>query len=184
MASSMCLILVMCGIFISTVSGVRVDTQRGYRLCPGKQLGRIVSIEADGPGCINRNGQAQWPCLAIPGKAGTFSISFMHDKRGGFNNIDTSIHANVKIRALFGIRRKEPIRGEVRKNACSLAYTQTARGPQYGCPINPGIVYTINKTVNVPRDISRAERNMNVELKLTDTKGNTIVCFTAPMLKA
>ena len=175
------LMLVMC-ICIATGNALRADTQIGFKICPGKQLGRIVSVEADGPGCRRSNGQAQWPCLAIPGRAGIFSISFIHEKLGGFNNIDSSIHANVKLRFPFNIKQRVPIKGEVRKDACPEAYYQTARGPQYGCPILPGVVHTISKTVSVPRNIRMAERNMNLEVKITDTKGNTIVCFTAPMI--
>ena len=188
MTSSMCLrkllklMLVMC-ILISIGSAIRVDNKSGFKMCPGKQLGHIVSVEADGPGCRGSNGQAQWPCLAIPGRAGIFHISFIHEKPGGFNNIDSSIHAIVKIRGIFNIKQRVSIKGEDEKNACSETYYQTeARGPQYGCPIHPGIVHTISKTVSVPRAIRLAERNMNLEVKITDTKGNTIICLTAPMI--
>ena len=187
MASAMCLskvlklMLVMC-IFIETGSAIRVDKQRGFKMCPGRQLGRIVSIEGGGPGCRKSNGKAQWPCLALPGRAGTFSISFTHETPGGFNKIDSSIHALVKLRGLFNIKQRVPIRGEAKKNACPETSSQTARGPQRGCPIRPGVVHTITKTVSVPGAIRLAERNMNLEVKLTDTKGNTIICFTAPMI--
>ena len=48
--------------------------------------------------------------IALPGRAGIFSILFVHDKPGGFNNIDSPFHAIVKI---------EHTKGEVRKNFCS-----------------------------------------------------------------
>ena len=187
MASSMCMrkvlkLMLVISICIVTGSAIRVDKQRGFKLCPGRQLGRIVSVEGGGAGCRKSNGQTQWPCLAIPGRAGTFSISFTHETPGGFNKIVSSIHAIVKLRGLFNIKQRVPIQGEARKNACSETSSQTARGPQRGCPIRPGVVHTINKKVKVPGAVRLAERNMNVEVKITDTKGNNIVCFTVPMI--
>merc|ERR1712008_503723 len=60
MASSMCMrkvlkLMLVISICIVTGSAIRVDKQRGFKLCPGRQLGRIVSVEGGGADCRKSN---------------------------------------------------------------------------------------------------------------------------------
>jgi len=161
--------------------GLRADLNAGFKMCPGRQLGRVVAAEVDGPGCINHNGQPQWPCHVIPGKDGVFKISFMHQNRNALDYIESSIHANVKLRFSF-IEQSIPIAGEANQNACPHTFYHSVIGPYYGCPIQQNVVHTIQKTVTVPNSVRFAQSNLNIEFKLTDRRGNNIICFMAPMV--
>ena len=173
------LLLVICYLFTAG-SALRADLQRGFKMCPGKQLGRLVSVDVNSTSCWRPNGELQWPCLAITGNSGVFTTSFIHDQPSAFNNIYISIHALVKVR-FFGFSK----RIEVKKNVdyCPYTYYESVEGPYYGCPIQPGVVHTIQKTFTVPSGLAFVQKYINIETKLTDWKGDTIVCFTFPMIK-
>lgn len=161
--------------FIPTNGQLRADLSKGFKLCPGKQVGRIVSVEVDGPGCYRRNGQAQWPCFLYPGRAGTYRVSFTHNLPNPLTTVKSSIHAIAKYRGFLsrsGVRHI-PFFGEVNKNAC----------PAIGCPVRPGSVHIIEKTFKVPGSVRLAEQNMKIEFKLTTgRRKDTIICFIVPAI--
>ena len=168
------LLLVMCYPITSISASTRADLQRGFKLCPGNQLGRVVSVEADGPGCKRRNGLPQWPCFIRPGQDGIFRVSFVHDQPSEFITITSSIHAIVTLSHLLNIKKHLGLPGEVNEYACDHI--------QPGCPIPPGIVHSIEKKVIVPNSVMFMKQNMDVEFKITDKNGENIICFTAPII--
>ena len=133
------LLLVMCCTITSISASTRADLQRGFKLCPGNQLGRVVSVETDGPGCKRRNGLPQWPCFIRPGQDGVFRVSFVHYQPSEFITITSSIHAIVTFSHLLNIKKHLGLPGEVDEYACDHI--------QPGCPIPPGIVHSIQKKV-------------------------------------
>ena len=176
------LFLVMCFLVING-NALRADHQKGFKMCPGKQLGHVVSVEAEGPGCKRRNGQDQWPCFVYPGRDVIFKISFIHEESVAFTSIESSIYGIVKLRGFgrFTGNRRMGLKGEVEKDACSETYW-TANGLHFGCPIQAGVVHTIQKIITVPTTVRFAQQNMDVEFKLTNSRGDTIICFTAPII--
>ena len=173
------LMLVICYLF-TVGTALRADLQRGFKMCPGQQLGVLVSVEVNSTSCWRPNGELQWPCLAITGNEGVFTISFIHEQPSSFNHIYSSIHALVKVR-FFGFSQQ--IEVENNNDICRHTYYESVEGPYYGCPIQPGVVHTIQRSLSVPGGLAFVQRNMDVEFKLTDKKGDTIVCFTSPMVK-
>ncbi|CAL4062015.1 unnamed protein product [Meganyctiphanes norvegica] len=182
-------LLVICSL-ITTGNALRADLKKGFRMCPGKQLGRVVAVYADGPGCRRSNGADQWPCFIVPRKYGQFQIEFMHDtvdKYGtsvAFGGIRSSIHAHVFVRGVpsFTGEQHVGLSGEVGKNACPETYYESVEGPYFGCPIQPGVVHIIQKNITVPNSVRFAQSDMKVEFKLTNLRGQTIVCFQAPII--
>lgn len=174
------LLLVICYL-ITAGSALRADLQKGFKMCPGKQLGQLVSVEINATSCWRPNGELQWPCLAITGDSGVFTISFIHEQPSGFNYIYSSINAIAKVR-WFGFTQRVEI--ENNKDSCPQTYYESVEGPYYGCPIQPGVVHTLQKTLTVPGGLAFVQNNIDVETKLTDSKGDTIVCFISPMVKS
>ena len=179
------LLLVIC--YLSTTgSAIRADIQEGFKMCPGEQLGRLVSVEVNSTDCYQLNGDIQWPCLAITGNTGVFIISFIHDndndneQPSGFNNIYSTINGHVKAR-LFGFSTTLEV--EDKKDACPHTYHESADRVTLGCPIQPGVVHTWQKKLTVPGGLVMVQNELNVEFKLTDKEGDTIVCFTSPMIE-
>ena len=168
------LLLVMYCSITTTSASIRADLQRGFKLCPGNQLGHVLSVEADGPGCRRRNGQPQWPCFIRAGRDGVFSISFVHYQPSEFITIVSSIHSIVTLSDFLNIKKRVGLPGEVNEYACE--HTQP------GCPIQPGVMHSIQKRVNVPSSVMFMKQNMDVEFKLTDKNGENIICFIAPII--
>ena len=175
------LLLVICYLS-TTASAIRADLQEGFKMCPGEQLGRLISVEVDSTDCFKSNGEIQWPCLAITGNTGVFTISFTHDNDDEFDNVYSTVDGHVKAR-LLGFSSVLEVEDE--KDAASHVYYQSIDGPKYGCPIEPEVVYKWQKKLTVPGGLLFVQNELNVEFKLTDEdeEGDTIWCFTSPMVK-
>ena len=161
--------------FTLTNAQLRADQLKGFKLCPGKQLGRILSVEVDGPGCYRRNGQVQWPCFLYPGRTGIYRVSFTHDLPEALSTVKSSIHIVAQYRGALGFTgvHRLPYSKEVNKNAC----------PAIGCPVRPGSVKVIEKTFTVPGAVRMLQQNMKIEFKLTTGKQNDIlICFIVPTI--
>ena len=173
------LLLVIC--YLSTTgSAIRADLQEGFKICPGQQLGRLVSVEVNSTNCYRPNGELQWPCLAITGNTGVFTISFTHDNDDEIDNIYSTVDGHVKAR-LLGFSSVLEVEDD--EDACPNVYYESADGPKYGCPVQPGVVYTLQKKLTVPGGLLFVQNELNVEFKLTDEEEHTILCFTSPMIK-
>ena len=151
---------------------IRADLQKGFKLCPGKQWGRIVSVKIESPGCYNRNGQTQWPCFAYPGNKATLKIKFKHNVPEPMTNIKSSIYVITKFRGFFGLAGEQRMPAEVKKDACKFM----------GCPLKPRVAHSIQKTGIIPDIVRLLHRNIKLEYKLTDKNGNTIICFIFPVI--
>ena len=171
-----CLTLSLFMIYFNSTDGqLRADLQQGYELCSGRQLGHIVSVEVDGPGCYRRNKQAQWPCFLYPGRQGVYKVSFTLNQRRELSTIKSSIFALASYRGslTFGRKQRVPFPGQVNKNACQAI----------GCPVKSGTVYVIEKRFTVPSAVRFLNQNMKVEFKLTTgRKKDTVICFIVPVL--
>ena len=169
-----CLTLaLMMGCFTLANGQLQADLLEGFKLCPGKQYGNILSVEVDGPGCHHHNGQTQWPCLLYPdrrSRAMVFRVSFTHLQPVSPTRVRSSIHAYaITSSRLLHV----PFLGEVNKNAC----------PSIGCPMKPREIQVIKKRFTVPSAAGLAHPNMGVEFKLTTDKGkDTIICFIVPVM--
>ena len=158
-----------------TNAQLRADQMKGFKLCPGNQLGRILSVEVDGPGCYRRNGRVQWPCFLYPGRTGVYRVSFTHDLPEALPTVKSSIHVVAQYRGPLGFTgvHRLPYSKEVNKNAC----------PTIGCPLMPGAVKLIEKKFTVPGAVRMMQQNMKIEFKLTTGKRNDIlICFIVPAI--
>ena len=168
------LLLVMCSSITIISTNIRADLQRGFKFCPGNQWGRVVSVEADGPGCRRRNGLPQWPCFIQPGQDGIFTVSFVHYQPDKYITITSSIHAIVTLGHFLNIKKHLGLPGEVNEYAC--------KHMQPACPIQPGVVHSIQKRVIVPSSVMFMKQNIDVEFKLTNKNRENIICFTVPII--
>ena len=158
-----------------TNAQLRADQMKGFKLCPGNQLGHILSVEVDGPGCYRRNGRVQWPCFLYPGRTGVYRVSFTHDLPEALPTVKSSIHVVAQYRGPLGFTgvHRLPYSKEVNKNAC----------PAIGCPVMPGAVKLIEKKFTVPGAVRMMQQNMKIEFKLTTGKRNDIlICFIVPAI--
>jgi len=153
----------------SALAIVRVDQQRGFRLCNGPQHAQLVKVEADGPGC-NR-----WPCLIPPGREGAFKITLFNPEVSPIHRLTTDIHGMVRLKGAG--RQKIGMPGEVKKKACGVT--------NHGCPVGPQSYFEITKVIKVPMQArmisSRGGSTMMTEFKVRDGRGRVLTCFKAPV---
>ena len=175
--SQTCLIVSLGMMLFSLTNGsLRADLLQGFQTCPGKQLGRIISVEVDGPGCVRRNGQDQWPCFLYPGREGVYKVTFTHDQRQSLSNIKSSIHVLATFRGFFSSDRSQrlPMSGQLNKDACQAI----------GCPVSRGTTNVIERRFTVTSSIRKLQQNMKVEFKLTtgQWRKETVICFIVPVI--
>jgi len=170
-----CFTVALFMIYFTPSEGLRADLLEGFELCPGKQLGRLVSVDVDGPGCYRRDGSTQWPCFLYPGRTGVFRIAFTHDRPEPLTKVKSSIHALATYRGLLSFtgEQRVPFFGEVSKDVC----------PAVNCPVRPGYVHMMEKTFTVPSAVRLVEQNMKTEFKLTTgIREETVICFIVPVI--
>jgi len=149
---------------------IRVDQQRGFRLCNSPQHAQLIRVDADGPGCH------RWPCLIPPGKSGAFKITLFNHDPTPIHMLTSDIHGMVRLKGAG--KQKVGMPGEVKKKACEFT--------EPGCPVPPQSYFEITKIITVPmqaRMLSRGGRatTMMTEFKVKDGRGRVLTCFRAPV---
>ncbi|XP_068235133.1 uncharacterized protein [Palaemon carinicauda] len=126
---------------------------------------------------IEVSGCNKWPCHIIPGRSGTYSITFTPTTDQVITNMHSSIYAWVRL-SIPTIGKRDPTRvampGETKKPLCNFAAPQ--------CPVFPGVQTTVTKSIVIPPQARLARSPMLVEFQILNQNGQTVTCFRAPVI--
>ncbi|XP_064097279.1 uncharacterized protein LOC135208722 [Macrobrachium nipponense] len=148
---------------------LRVDDKPGFSYCKTPHLAQIDRIEVSG---CNK-----WPCFIVPGRSGTYSITFTSNTDQVITNMHSSIYAWVRL-SIPTIGKRDPTRvampGETKKPLCPFSAPQ--------CPVFPGVQTTVTKSITIPPQARLAKSPMLVEFQIQNQNGQTVTCFRAPVI--
>ncbi|XP_047483460.1 uncharacterized protein LOC125035242 [Penaeus chinensis] len=167
MANMLTFVTVLAIVFVTVNGAIRVDDKRGFRYCRTPQLAQIESVQVTG---CNR-----WPCFIIPGRTGTFQITFSHNSEIPITNMVSSIYARVSLPVtnLGAGNTRVAMPHETQQPVCHLTTP--------GCPVYPNTKTTISKTIVVPQQARLVRGPMMVEFQVKDNLGRMVTCFMAPV---